>query len=102
MKLRIEKIITCLDVFGQGINLTIDKQTKSKTFFGGLLSILLSIFVASMFYFYGDDFFYKTNPQTSNEIQMLNIILMEFVLDQHQNQCNYSTKYFLHIYTCVI
>jgi hypothetical protein len=71
MGLQIRELITFVDFFGQGIELTIDKKVKSKTVIGGILSITLVMLLTAMFILYADDLLYQKNPQTSNEIQML-------------------------------
>ena len=47
--------ITNFDMFGRGIELRIDKQEKSKTFFGGLLTIIMQVLLFLMLFFNGQD-----------------------------------------------
>jgi hypothetical protein len=101
---RVEEILTYADFFGQGINLTINKMTKAKTIFGGILSILLVIMVSFLFFFYAEDLLYRQNPLTSNELQMMkkfpNITLDKFSfpfsvsLLNKENEMIYKPKYF--------
>jgi hypothetical protein len=74
MGLGLKDKLIYVDLFGQGINLTINKMTKSKTFFGGILSIIMMTLVCLNFIFYADDLIYKSNPQSSSEVQMMKIM----------------------------
>jgi hypothetical protein len=59
------RIIKNIDLFGQGIELRIDKFSKSKTIIGGLLTIIMFLMLLFMFYITSEDVFNKTNPNIS-------------------------------------
>lgn len=61
-------MIKNFDMFGLGINLTINKMTKSKTLIGGFLSIILYLFLVVMFYVSANDVINYFN-QTTTVIQ---------------------------------
>jgi hypothetical protein len=88
----INHLITSIDQFGQGIELRIDKLVKSKTFFGGLLTILMQILLFLMFYFSAQDIFYHTNPRISIE-QKINQELPEILMDRFSFPISFSLTY---------
>ena len=49
------KILTNLDKFGIGINLTLNKKTTSNSLIRRLLTIILNIFLIVMFYISAND-----------------------------------------------
>jgi hypothetical protein len=80
--LNLSSIITYIDLFGQGINLLIDKKEKSKTIFGGLLTMIMLILLFFMFFFSAQDVLYHTNPQISLE-QQINSNMSALFLDKN-------------------
>jgi hypothetical protein len=76
----LSSIITKIDLFGQGIELRIDKLVKSQTLFGGLLTIIMIILLFFMFFFSSQDVLYHTNPQISLE-QQINSQMSPIFLD---------------------
>lgn len=90
----INSFITCLDIFGQGIQLKINKQTKSQTFLGGLLSIIMIVLLIVFFYFSAQDVLYKTNPQISIE-QQINEISSDLILDKYSFPISFSLTNYL-------
>lgn len=108
---RVQQILTQADLFGQGINLTINRSTKAKTAFGGILSIILIILVSCLFFFYAEDLLYRANPITSNEIQMMtsfptiNLDKSNFpfsvALVNKENRLIYDSKYFRYQYNYI-
>jgi hypothetical protein len=44
-------LMMSLDFFEQGVELRINKETKSKTVLAGILSILMVVFLLKMFFF---------------------------------------------------
>jgi hypothetical protein len=64
---KVDKFITAVDLFGQGINLRLHTRIKSKTILGGFLTIITVLLLTSMFYYNLEDVWYKTNPQVTVE-----------------------------------
>jgi hypothetical protein len=64
---RIRKMIKYLDIFGETINLTIKKEFKTKSVFGGLLTILTIGTLLFAMWSVGNDLFYKQQPTTDVE-----------------------------------
>lgn len=80
--INIPSIITQIDLFGQGIELRIDKLVKSKTIFGGLLTIIMIILLFFMFFFSSQDVLNHTNPNISVE-QQINTEMSPIYLDKN-------------------
>jgi hypothetical protein len=78
----LKNIVLFTDIFGQGIQLKINKKQKSKTLLGGLLSISMFLLLSAFFYYNAQDVIYKTNPQISIEEQ-ININYPEISLDKY-------------------
>ena len=70
----LKKLLKTLDIFGQGINLKINGQLKSKTLVGGSLSILMIMLLLAMFFVSAQDVLYHKNPQVSLESVVLDSI----------------------------
>jgi hypothetical protein len=97
-------VCTFVDIFGQSIQLRINKQTKSKTLFGGILSILMFLLLFAFFYYNAQDVIYKTNPQISIEQQIntnfsainldKNSFPMSFALTNYGNYPVHLPRYF--------
>jgi hypothetical protein len=68
--MKVSSIITYMDIFGQGINLNINNNIKSKTIIGGILTIIMMIFLLFMFFIMAQDVLSHTNPQISLEQQI--------------------------------
>ncbi len=104
-KLQILKFLcTYVDIFGQSTQLRINKQTRSKTLFGGILSILMFLVLFAFFYYISQDVFYKTNPQISVE-ELINqnyspinldrySFPISFALTNYGNFALYNPRYF--------
>ena len=78
----LDSILKTLDIFGQGINLTINGQLKSKTLVGGTLSIIMIMLLMAMFFVSAQDVLYPKNPQVSVESVVLNSI-PDMALDKY-------------------
>jgi hypothetical protein len=85
----LKSYICLIDIFGQGIQLKIDKNTKSKTIFGGIMSIFMIVLLSVFFYFNAQDVLYKTNPQISVE-QQINSNSPDLILDQSSFPISFS------------
>lgn len=81
--------IELMDIFGQGIQLKINKETKSKTIFGGILSLLMIVLLGIFFYFNAQDVLFKTNPQISIE-QQINSNEADLILNQQAFPISFS------------
>jgi hypothetical protein len=68
--MRMTEIITASDMFGQGISLRIGEREKSKTLFGGILTIVSLILLSAMFFYSCMDMFFKVNPEIAIEEQI--------------------------------
>ena len=66
-----QDLLMSLDIFGQGIELRINKQIKAKTVLGGTLSVTMIILLFAMFFFSAQDVLYHKNPQISIEEEIL-------------------------------
>jgi hypothetical protein len=60
-------ILTRLDLFGQGIELNIDKQLKTQTALGGFFSFIMIVLLLAMLVFSSQDVIYKQNPVVSRQ-----------------------------------
>lgn len=97
-------IITKIDIFGQGIDLRIDKLIKSKTLFGGILTILMLMLLFSMFFVSSQDVLNHTNPNISVEQQIIsesppiyldsNTMPISISLTVNGNMALYKPEYF--------
>jgi len=65
-----DKIIYA-DLIGQQVQLKIDGYKRSKTMFGGLLTISSIIMLLAFFAYCAEDLVYHNNPQISEENQIL-------------------------------
>lgn len=83
------RIIKNIDLFGQGIELRIEKFSKSKTIIGGLLTIIMFLMLLFMFYITSEDVFNKTNPNISVE-QQVNKELLPIILDKNTFPLSFS------------
>lgn len=63
--------ITNLDIFGVSISLRFNNEKTSKTFFGAIFTILLSIFVMAMFWYLILEIIFHKNPITYVETKIL-------------------------------
>lgn len=54
--------ISYFDIYGSLFNFTINKELKFKTFVGGLITIITSVFAIYISFEFGKNFFFKTNP----------------------------------------
>jgi hypothetical protein len=88
-ELNFNRVIKNMDLFGQGIELRIDKFSKSKTIFGGLLTIIMIFMLFFMFYITSQDVFNKTNPKISLE-QQVNKELSPLNLDKNTFPLSFS------------
>ena len=58
-----------LDLFGYPIDFTVNSNRKYKTKFGGILSIAMGIIWCILFFIFGQNCFYKQNPNGYTEVQ---------------------------------
>jgi hypothetical protein len=65
-------LIKQIDIFGVPISLRINKMERSKTFFGGLLTIILSCFMLAMFFLNISSLFKRESPTISIEQTFVN------------------------------
>jgi hypothetical protein len=56
-------VITLLDVYGDAFSFTTFNQTKFKTFFGGLMSLVTLGLIIMFSFLFGSDFYYRRNPK---------------------------------------
>ena len=63
------KSLKNFDFLGQGINFTINNEPHLKTVCGGVLRLILYILGIFLFFFFGEDFLFKKNPQIYYEIK---------------------------------
>ena len=56
-------LISSSDIFGTTVEFKINKQVRSKTILGGILSILMIVLLCIMFAISSQDVIYKENPQ---------------------------------------
>jgi hypothetical protein len=68
--MNLSNLMLSLDIFAQGVELRINKETKSRTILGGILSVVMVVFLLIMFFFQAQDVFYRRNPQISIEQQV--------------------------------
>jgi hypothetical protein len=61
------KTIKTADIFGESILLNIKKEYKTKSFFGGILTIITIGLLIGALWSVGNDFFYKLQPTTDLE-----------------------------------
>ncbi len=50
------------DIYGTKMQFSIFKRNRFKSVFGGIFSIITLIIIVIFTFFFGKDFFYKTNP----------------------------------------
>jgi hypothetical protein len=77
----ISLFLKSIDIFGQGIELRIGKDKKSKTNLGGILSIIMAGMLLAMFSLNVGDVLNRKNPQISVE-QQVSADYPNLVLDQ--------------------
>jgi hypothetical protein len=80
MQSKTEEILLFLDIFGQGIQFSINGELTSKTIFGGTLSLIMIALLLAMFFVSASDVLNHTNPGISIESSILNDI-PEIILD---------------------
>jgi len=61
------KFFQNFDFFGNLFNFTINKETKFKTTFGAILSLITLILIIVTCFFFGKDFYYRTNPKVLSQ-----------------------------------
>jgi hypothetical protein len=67
----IKRVFKFIDMFGESIHLNIKKQWKSKTCFGGILTIVTFSFLIAAAWLMGNDILYKNQPTTDLEDMLL-------------------------------
>ena len=96
-------IFTLLDIYGTKFHFFINNQTRFKTFFGGILTIILCILIIIAVFIFGKDFFLRKNPSytyssISENYEKINLkkekILIAFkILDSKGNQLINNSNY---------
>jgi hypothetical protein len=66
----LKKAIEFCDIYGESIQLNIKRELKSKTFLGGLLTIITFGLIFGATWSMGEDIIYKTHPSTDIEDQL--------------------------------
>ena len=67
-------LIERMDLFGQNIDFKINGQSKSKTLFGGILSMLMIILLIVFLFISSEDVLYRKNPQIAVQNNVLETI----------------------------
>lgn len=57
-----------IDIFGTLFNFTINKDLKYKTFLGAVFSTITFIVIIAACFFFGTDFYFRTNPKVISQI----------------------------------
>ena len=63
----LQKFLTNIDIYGTTLDFTLFDSRKYKTSCGGFLTILTGILFFLCFYFFGQDFYLRTNPHYLNQ-----------------------------------
>jgi hypothetical protein len=67
----VKRLFKLIDMFGESIHLNINGQWKSKTVFGGILTIVTFSFLSAAAWLMGNDILYKNQPTTDLEDVLL-------------------------------
>jgi hypothetical protein len=67
---RIKSILQFLDQFGEPIEFNIKREYRSKTSFGGILTIVAAILILAVTFATGFELIYKENPEVNIEDQV--------------------------------
>ena len=59
---KIKKFFSKLDYYGTKFHFQMAQKMKFKTFIGGIITLILSIFAIMFLFIFGHDFFFRTNP----------------------------------------
>lgn len=98
------KTISVIDLYSQGVELTINGERRSNTILGGILTIITVAVLISLFVINGEDLYYHTNPNISTDrkysIESHDIYLnrstfpISFLLTANDNEAVIKPQYF--------
>lgn len=98
------KTVSMIDLYSQGVELTINGERRSNTILGGILTIITVAVLVSLFVINGEDLYYHINPIISTDrkysIESHNIYLnrstfpISFLLTGNDNEAVIKPKYF--------
>ena len=98
------KTLSMIDLYSQGVELTINGERRSNTILGGILTIITVAVLVSLFVINWKDLYYHINPIISTDrkysIESHNIYLnrstfpISFLLTGNDNEAIIKPKYF--------
>ncbi len=99
-------VISSLDAYGSLFSFTINRESKYKTFLGGMISLLSFLFIGSFTFLFGKDFFFRKNPKivfvqenlsaqiNRGKISNKNLTIAWRIEDTNRKQVSYTSDLF--------